>query len=215
MALSRDFVARMLFWSVIAVAVLMALGCFTPRENRIQKSASPEWSAVVGGTSRDKQATSPKKSQERPVASSRRPVGINRGIDWQVVGMIRSRFGYIIREASATYGIPATVIIAMIYEESKGDPYVISPKNCKGLMQICDRTAQHFNVGNVFNPRENVLGGTKILWDYLHKKDGDIDKAFYAFKEGPNDKAFKDPSFDPAQHPYVRKMKETIAYLSA
>lgn len=132
-----------------------------------------------------------------------------------MIAGIRARYGHIIREASVAQGVHPIVITAIIYEESKGNPYAVSKKSCKGLTQICNGTAQEFGVRDVFDPRENILGGAKIFAAYRRKVGGSFDRALVAYNAGPYSELFDDPNFDPAQYEYVRRVKRTIAYLSA
>ena len=59
------------------------------------------------------------------------------------------------------------MLAALVYTESQFDPYAESEVGAYGLMQIIPETADHFNVGNYFEPDSNVYVGTK----YLHYLD--------------------------------------------
>ena len=59
------------------------------------------------------------------------------------------------------------LLAALVYTESQFDPYAESEVGAYGLMQIIPETADHFNVGNYFEPDSNVYVGT----EYLHYLD--------------------------------------------
>lgn len=70
----------------------------------------------------------------------------------------------IINEASATYNIEPALICAVIKAESDWTPTVVSNAGAKGLMQLIDSTFQSMMPGgNPFNPRDNIMAGTKYL----------------------------------------------------
>jgi Rod binding domain-containing protein len=90
-----------------------------------------------------------------------------------------------IDEASAKFGVRDSLIRAVIAAESSARPEALSAKDAKGLMQLIDATAADMGVKDVWNPRENILGGTKYLKHLLEKFDGDQTLAVASYNAGP------------------------------
>lgn len=84
------------------------------------------------------------------------------------------RYDELIAEASQLYAIPETLIRAVIKVESDYDPNVVSCAGAKGLMQIMpyEETSQH--IDHVFDPRENILAGTRLLRLNANHFKGDL-----------------------------------------
>src|SRR5258705_11875072 len=73
------------------------------------------------------------------------------------------RYDAFIAEASRLYALPQALIRAIIKVESDYDPRVVSCASAKGLMQLMPDVQKEQHVINVFDPRENILGGTRLL----------------------------------------------------
>jgi Rod binding domain-containing protein len=95
------------------------------------------------------------------------------------------KYSDIIDEAAGTYNLQPNLIKAVIAAESAGKADSVSTKNAKGLMQLSDSTAKDMGVSNVFNPKENILGGTKYLKSLIEKFPGNLDLALASYNAGP------------------------------
>jgi soluble lytic murein transglycosylase-like protein len=85
------------------------------------------------------------------------------------------RYDAFIAEAAALYRIPVPLIRAVIKQESDYDPRVISSADAKGLMQIMPSVELHMGMtGDVFDPRTNILTGTRLLRWLANQLDGDL-----------------------------------------
>lgn len=93
-------------------------------------------------------------------------------------------FQKIIRAAADRYGVDADLIHCVIAVESNFDPKAVSPKNARGLMQLMPQTAAQLGVKDVFDPEQNVDGGTRYLSDLL-KKYSNLTLALAAYNAGP------------------------------
>jgi soluble lytic murein transglycosylase-like protein len=85
------------------------------------------------------------------------------------------RYDQYIYEASELYRIPVPLIRAVIKTESDYDAHVVSAMDCKGLMQVhpdvwTDMGAQ----GDIFDPRTNIMTGTRLLRWLANRVDGDL-----------------------------------------
>jgi soluble lytic murein transglycosylase-like protein len=85
------------------------------------------------------------------------------------------RYDPFIFEASQLYHIPVPLIRAVISAESDYDPRVVSSMDCKGLMQVHPQVEIDMGVqGDVFDPRTNIMAGTRLLRWLANRVDGDL-----------------------------------------
>lgn len=118
-------------------------------------------------------------------------------------------FDKIIDEASSKFGLPKELIKAVIKAESNFNPIAISPKNAMGLMQLIPSTAKEVGVEDIFDPYQNIMGGTKYLKMLLDKYNGNLFLALSAYNAGPNrvDNSGGIPDIEETQN-YVDKVIE-------
>ena len=90
-----------------------------------------------------------------------------------------------IDEASSAYNVDRNLIAAVIAQESAGNPNAVSRAGAKGLMQIMDSTAKNLGLKQVFNPRENIMAGTKYLDHLLKEFKGNETLALASYNAGP------------------------------
>lgn len=96
-----------------------------------------------------------------------------------------SQYDALIKQASDRYGVDSNLITAVIIQESGGNPNAVSLKGAKGLMQLMDSTAREMGIYQVFNPRQNILAGTKYLSQMLKRFGGDESLALASYNAGP------------------------------
>jgi soluble lytic murein transglycosylase-like protein len=92
----------------------------------------------------------------------------------------------LIDTSSRKYGLPAELINAVIQIESAGDVYAVSKRGAKGLMQLTDSTAMDLGIKDVFDPKQNIDGGSRYLRDLLKRFSGDLKLALAAYNAGPS-----------------------------
>jgi hypothetical protein len=73
------------------------------------------------------------------------------------------RFDQHIRDQQAFYGIPQALVRAVIKVESDYDPRVVSSAGCIGLMQLMPETARWMGVTDIWDPRQNIMGGSRLM----------------------------------------------------
>jgi soluble lytic murein transglycosylase-like protein len=118
------------------------------------------------------------------------------------------------QETADRHQIDPALVVAMIEAESNWNPRAVSSRGAQGLMQLIPATAERFNVGDVFDPAQNVEGGVKYLRWLLERYDGDLEKTLAAYNagEGAVDRAGGVPDYAETRA-YVKKV--TDAYFQS
>ncbi len=96
----------------------------------------------------------------------------------------KSRYDAHIREAARLYHLPEALIRAVIKVESNFDPRAVSPANAHGLMQMLPSTAERMMVTDIFDPRQNILGGSRYLRVLANTFNGDLQLTVAAYNAG-------------------------------
>lgn len=95
------------------------------------------------------------------------------------------RFGPAIDQAATGSGLDPRLVLAVVMEESGGDPAARSPAGARGLMQLMPGTARDLGVKNPLDPAANLDGGTRYLAAQLDRFGGRLDLALAAYNAGP------------------------------
>lgn len=116
-----------------------------------------------------------------------------------------------IQEAATVHGLSPSLIRAVIQTESRFNPLAVSRVGAQGLMQLMPGTARHVGIENPFDPRENILGGTKYLSTLLERFKGNTARALAAYNAGPTVVARHRglPPYRETQG-YVRKIQKLV-----
>jgi soluble lytic murein transglycosylase-like protein len=91
----------------------------------------------------------------------------------------------IIHEAASTYDLDPALIRSVIETESAFNAAAVSPAGASGLMQLMPAVAAELGVGNIFDPRENVLAGAQLLRALVDRYDGNIPLVLASYNAGP------------------------------
>ncbi len=113
----------------------------------------------------------------------------------------------VIRRHSSRQKLHPALIRAVIKAESNFDPRAVSRAGAMGLMQLMPQTAMRMDVRDVYDPDENVGGGTKYLRQLLDRFHGNLPLALAAYNAGENivDRYQSLPPIDETRR-YVRKV---------
>jgi soluble lytic murein transglycosylase-like protein len=89
-----------------------------------------------------------------------------------------------IQEAAELYQLPQAFIRAVVLVESNFYPDAVSRVGAMGLMQLMPGTAASMGVLDPFDPRQNVLGGTRYLRVLANRFGGDLVRTVAAYNAG-------------------------------
>lgn len=92
----------------------------------------------------------------------------------------------IIKHYSKHYLLDENLVKAVIRCESNFNPYAVSRAGARGLMQLMPETAADMGVSDIFDPAQNIAGGTQYLAKMLNLFDNNVQLALAAYNAGPN-----------------------------
>lgn len=113
----------------------------------------------------------------------------------------------IISMASSKYDIPEALIYKIIETESYFKTDSVSYVGATGLMQIMPFNNSSLGITDATDPYQNIMGGTKLLKQYLDMYDGDVKLGLAAYNAGPGNvnKYGGVPPFSETQN-YIKKI---------
>ena len=101
-----------------------------------------------------------------------------------VADTLRRFEGSIARAARET-NVDPELILAVVMEESAGNPDAVSSKGAIGLMQLLPGTARDVGVQDPLQPAQNIAGGARYLKMMLDRFGGERELALAAYNAGP------------------------------
>lgn len=117
----------------------------------------------------------------------------------------------IVKECSQYYQVEEKLIWTVMEVESAFNPNAVSTAGACGLMQLMPATAVEMGVTDIFDPAQNIAGGTQYLSRMLDLFNGNVDLALAGYNAGPeNVKKYKGiPPFSETIN-YVRLIKSKL-----
>jgi soluble lytic murein transglycosylase-like protein len=100
-------------------------------------------------------------------------------------GLKKDTYDGLIKQHSEATGVDPRLVKAVMLAESNGNPWAISRKGARGLMQIMPETGESLDLKDPFDPSENIQAGTrylKLLHDLFR---GNVELVLAAYNAGP------------------------------
>ncbi len=113
--------------------------------------------------------------------------------------------------ASAKTGVPASLLVATAYEESRMNPQARSGAGAQGLLQLMPATAHELRLDGT-DPATNVLAGARYLKEMIDRF-GSLDLGLAAYNAGPTavERAGGAPTVETLR--YVKNVELRVARL--
>lgn len=101
-----------------------------------------------------------------------------------VFGKNHTKYDEYINQYAMLNHVDPLLIKAIIKHESGFNEKASSGKGAGGLMQLMPSTARGFGVKNLYDPKQNIMAGTKYFANLLNKYKGNIPLALAAYNAG-------------------------------
>ncbi len=97
---------------------------------------------------------------------------------------VPARYSAKIAELAARFDLSASLLEAVVWQESRWRENAVSPVGARGLAQLMPGTARYLGVDPA-DPFQNLEGGARYLREQLDRFDGNLEKALAAYNAGP------------------------------
>lgn len=107
------------------------------------------------------------------------------------------------------------LLYAIMHQESTFKARAMSHKGARGLMQLMPGTALRFGVTSIWDPRQNIEGGTRYMRFLLDKFDGNVQLALAGYNAGEGavmKYGYRVPPYSETQE-YVRRISKRYALI--
>jgi len=95
-------------------------------------------------------------------------------------------FANFIADSARVHGVAPELVASVIAVESNFNPNAVSWRSARGLMQLMPQTARRLGVTRIFDPQQNIEGGTRYLKELLVRYKGDLNLTLAAYNAGPD-----------------------------
>jgi soluble lytic murein transglycosylase len=95
------------------------------------------------------------------------------------------KYDHLISDAAKRYGVAAPLLKAIVKAESDFDPTAVSKKGAKGLMQIMPENFKLLDIQDPFDPKQNIMGGTRYFKQLYERFNGKLALSLAAYNAGP------------------------------
>ncbi len=120
-----------------------------------------------------------------------------------------------IKETSRNFGVERRLIQAVIKAESSFNPRAKSRSGAVGLMQLLPSTGREMGVRDLYDPRDNITGGTRYLAMLLDRYKGNLKMALAGYNWGPGN-VEKSPDRLPREtEKYIQRVLRYLETLTA
>ena len=122
--------------------------------------------------------------------------------------------GYIM-ESATRHGLDPLLIYSIMHQESSFKQRAMSYKGARGLMQLMPGTAARYGVTNIWDPKQNIEGGSRYMKFLLNRFQGSLSLALAGYNagEGAVDKyGWRIPPYAETQE-YVRRISRRYSLL--
>lgn len=117
--------------------------------------------------------------------------------------------GYII-DSGRRNSVDPLLLYAIMHQESTFKARALSNKGARGLMQLMPGTAVRFGVSSIWDPQQNIEGGTRYMRFLLDKFNGDVKLALAGYNAGEGavmKYGYRIPPYNETQE-YVRRISK-------
>ena len=115
-----------------------------------------------------------------------------------------------IAESGRRHSVDPLLLYAIMHQESTFKPRAMSHKGARGLMQLMPGTAARFGVTSIWDPKQNIEGGTRYMRFLLDKFEGDVRLALAGYNAGEGavmKYGYRVPPYNETQE-YVRRISK-------
>ena len=97
---------------------------------------------------------------------------------------VPARFAKPIASAAQRYNVSATLLAAQMYQESKFNPFAVSPVGAQGIAQFMPATAHAYGLDNPFDAERAIDAQARMMRDLL-RQFAAVPLALAAYNAGP------------------------------
>lgn len=118
-------------------------------------------------------------------------------------------------ESGRRNSVDPLLLYAIMHQESTFKPRAMSNKGARGLMQLMPGTAVRFGVTSIWDPKQNIEGGSRYMRFLLDKFDGDVKLALAGYNAGEGavmKYGYRIPPYNETQE-YVRRISKRYALI--